>query len=1263
MTITETDIRQWADHHECRSNLPVLIRRLIRETNPSVSSLRFPGHESVDLAGLDGRAEAAVSTRWVPQGRSVWEMGCDQKPKTKADGDYTKRTAQTPQEERGITSFIFITPRRWAAKDKWLKQRRDENSWAGVYAYDAVDLETWLEEAPVTSLWLSGLLGVTPSGLMIPHEWWQRWATAAVPPISMRLVATRRHDEQQRLLEKLRNSDHVISVQADDRKEAVAFVVATMTETNALDLLDRTLVATSGKVRITIGSTRLIIIADVTENEEPDFGDRRNITIVRPYPKGRFDVHDALQLGHIPSEVFRSELETMGLSRDEAQKLALQTGHSVPVLRRQLSADPEIRRPIWARDRVSAKRLLPFALGGAWLERKDLADSAILELLGQLDKGAVERIRDDLLLLDDAPVARYGNANVVVSQLDAIFAVGPFIEQDDLDRFFQLVPELLGDRDPALDLPQDQWWMANVLGKARSCSGALLSGLGDALCILSVHGAEICGNRLHSDYTYRVEQIVRSLMQNASEERWLTIRGHLRALAEASPNVFLDCLEEELRRREPSIRAIMGTTGGSTGGECLRTNLLWALEMLAWHPTHFSRVAQIIFELQHLETKDNWSNSSKLTAHALFLAWLPATALSVSEKAAALRSLAGRFRSPAMDVCVSLLPSGLSQFASRTVRPKWRALEAEVPEPTNEDVREAAIEASRLLLDLAPFDKSELKILLEAATRLHLDDLKRLVGAVEQWADNTNDEDKAELRNDLRRYAVMRAYQKNDGDEEEAIAFHRMEAALEPDTPTARHRWLFENPHINWPEDVKEDGEGQLSWEEGEARAQQLRLDAVAEIEHHIGKEQILNFALTVKHPELVAQSLVSPGAGPVVVSEWIERLFNEPSSGAADAFLRQLIWSAGLDNLAAVVSHLHENGVLNSEDKQYRLAKNLPGNASGWSVAENMGGKFAATYWDTVSIRVWKDTSAEEVAFAIERLLNAQRSRSAFFAACFCPDRVAPEQWVRIIQAIACGEEPGGPFPDAYHLNKVLELLDAAGDVSNEQIAGLELPFVPLLCNRGHPTHKRVLALHCELASNPACFVQLLCWRYRRRDGVDDPEQETLSPEQKKNLADIAYHTLEGWNTVPGCRDDGKVDPEQFVSWAEDAFHRAAEVSRKEVAENHFGGLLARFARRRSWDDWLPECVLAFLDKPENGSLREKFEMGVRNARGVTMRGPYDGGAQERQLAARYRELATRYRTTHPRVSVLLSSTAESYEQDARRQDEEAAVGERWHP
>lgn len=200
-------------------------------------------------------------------------------------------------------------------------------------------------------------------------------------------------------------------------------------------------------------------------------------------------------------------------------------------------------------------------------------------------------------------------------------------------------------------------------------------------------------------------------------------------------------------------------------------------------------------------------------------------------------------------------------------------------------------------------------------------------------------------------------------------------------------------------------------------------------------------------------------------------------------------------------------------------------------------------------------------------------------------------------------------------------------------------------------------------IASWQTIHRQLLCWHYRRRDGSDEPELETASQDHREFFAKLAYHTLEGWNELPGLNEEGDVIESSFIAWTDAAIRQATEVDRKEVAETHLGALFARFARHRPWDDWLPMPILNFLDRPENSRLRERFDLGVRNARGVTSRGPYDGGEQERKLAGRYRELAARYGNSHPRVSALLISIAEGYEWDARRQDERAAVGERWHP
>lgn len=1261
MLINETAVRQWADRQECRSKLPVLVRRLIRETTPALSSLRFPGNEAIDLAGFDGLAENDAKTVWVPKGQSVWEMGCSQNPRTKADGDFSKRTDETSKEVRERSSFVFVTPRRWNRKGEWTGERRREGAWVDVCAYDAIDLETWLAEAPETSRWLGELLGIAVPGLMTPHEWWQRWSTASAPPISKKLVATRRHNENDQLLSKLQGRQPVVSVQADDRKEAVAFVVAAMIEADALELLGRTLVATSGNVGIPVSPSHSIVIADVEEGEDPDFGDRRNKTIVRPYPKGRFDVHDAIQLSHVPSELFRSELEAMGISRDEAASRALKSGHSVPVLRRQLSNDPEIKRPAWARNKDTAKRLLPFALAGSWVERENIDDNIVLQLLGEFDEESLEQIRNELLTLNDAPIARYGDVNVVVSQLDALFALGPFIQREELERFFELAEMLLGDRDPALDLPQDQWWKASLQGKGRNYSRNLLSGVGDALCILSVHGAVICGNRLGIDISCRIDQVARSLMCNADESRWLTIRRQLRTLAEISPRVFLDCLEKDLKRSKPAICALMGATGGPAGGECLRSNLLWGLETLARYPEHFSRVAQIVFELRRIEVKDNWGNSPKSAARSLFHAWCPATSLSVAERMEVLRNLSKHYRKPTMDVCISLIPVSGEDYASPTARPRWRALNADAPEVTYDDIWDAEIEANRILLDLSPFDKQELETLIAVACRLYPDTLNRLIKEIELWAAKADDNSKADLRHKLRLQATNRSYHQNNKAEELDAAFRQMETVLDPVTIEARHRWLFESAQIEWQVPVGEDNEERWSFEDGLARAEKLRREAIEEIREQSGEDAIIPFAHSVQQPELVAQALIRVKAPTKTTVKWASAALRDAPSKASNAFLRQVLWTAGLNDLNAVCRVLSDQGLLDDLESRRRFAEHLPGCAAGWTVAEALGEDAQSAYWNSAQFHVRDNTTQAEIEYAVNKLIEYGRPRSAFYSIWYRANRLSPELWIRILsEMVDCGK-PEIRLPKDYELEKVFKYLDSVNGITDEQIAKLELPFVSLLCPYGYCKSERTLAIHRELARDPALFVQLISWQFGRNDGQNETEQEAMTIECRKTYATLAFHVLRGWNTVPGYQSDGGIDNKQFTSWATNALCRAEEVDRKEVAEFQFGALLARFARGRSWDDWLPECVLEFLDQCENEGLRKAFAIGVHNARGVTTRKPYDGGEKERILAGRYRGLEAQMASSYPRVSYVLSSLADSYGNDAQRHDERAVVDERW--
>jgi hypothetical protein len=87
MIPTATDIAAWANKRDAQGLMPILLRRLIHGSVPSIRSISFPGGDSVQLGGFDGEVDVEIGNAWVPEGKSVWESGCNKGVKGKADGD------------------------------------------------------------------------------------------------------------------------------------------------------------------------------------------------------------------------------------------------------------------------------------------------------------------------------------------------------------------------------------------------------------------------------------------------------------------------------------------------------------------------------------------------------------------------------------------------------------------------------------------------------------------------------------------------------------------------------------------------------------------------------------------------------------------------------------------------------------------------------------------------------------------------------------------------------------------------------------------------------------------------------------------------------------------------------------------------------------------------------------------------------------------------------------------------------------------------
>jgi hypothetical protein len=326
LKITARDIEQWAAGNlEARSRLPVLLRKLVHSTGQGqgLSRVDFPGYDSAERKGWDGRVEAGTATPWIPLGQSGWEFGCNADPRKKADGDYAARVADIPPHERADIHFVFVTPRKWNVKENWAKEKQALGHWKSVRAYDASDLEQWLEQSIPAQGWMAEQMGSPDPGAHSLDEQWRRWASATDPELPKEVFAPsveRHKDTLRSWLEKSPSSPLIVC--ADSRMEALAFLSCLLDSGDlaAAGYKDRVVVFSSAdSLRKLLSSSSKFIPVVFTEDAERELGGahkKLHSIIVRP--RNAVDATPDIALDLLSHEAFRKALAAVGIGDHDA---------------------------------------------------------------------------------------------------------------------------------------------------------------------------------------------------------------------------------------------------------------------------------------------------------------------------------------------------------------------------------------------------------------------------------------------------------------------------------------------------------------------------------------------------------------------------------------------------------------------------------------------------------------------------------------------------------------------------------------------------------------------------------------------------------------------------------------------------------------------------------------------------------------------------------------------------------------------------------
>ena len=867
VAIRAVDIDGWFRRTDLRHKLAALLRGLVHTTGHELTRVDFPAFDNAERRGWDGVVETSAPTPWIPEGHSGWEFGCDQNVTRKANKDYNARLRSVPMRERREVTFVFVSPRNWPRKDRWAREKIALGEWKHVRAYDASDLEQWLEQSAQMQVWLAEQIGTRVNGYRSLGRCWADWAETCDPNLSPTLFDSSVQEftaKFQRWLDEPPTQPFVVT--ADSRDEALAFLSCLFHSTNpdtdepGTGALVFDTPEAMQRFRVCNAALGMAVVHDArVEREIGDLHRRSHCAIVR-FGNDVYAEPD-VRLGLPGSEELSAALKSMGLSEDRSQMLVRDSGRSRTVLRRRLSTIPAVRAPAWARHAENARKLLPTALVGAW-HKASSADREVVRLLAREDDDHdVEAGIAALLALEDSPLWSVGEYRGVVSRIDALFGIREFVTASDLESFFFAAECVLSETDPALDLPEDERWAANVYGKVRDHSAALRRGIRETLVLLSVHGDTLFRHGLGVDLEARISSLIHRLLTPLTIDKLLSHQDDLPDYAEAAPATFLTLIEADLRKPEPVVFGLLKPVGGGPFARCLRTGLLWALEGLAWN--NLGRVSLILARMSTIAIDDNWVHKPIASLQSLYRSWLPRTAASLAERKRSLETLTTRFPEIGWQVCIAQLNTG-PQFAFSNYRPRWRDdASGAGRSATHEQFHEFTRKSLNLVLAWPKPDQRTLGDLVGLLPDLSDEDQLRIWDLIDAWGDaEADDRAKARLRERIRRCAFARRGRRHGVQGEARKRARAAYDRLKPRDPVIRHSWLFADTWID--PSVDEEAVEKFDHAKHAERIRVRRSAAMSEIWTERGLEGVI--------------ALLADCGAPIVVGEMLEPCIQDGS-------------------------------------------------------------------------------------------------------------------------------------------------------------------------------------------------------------------------------------------------------------------------------------------------------------------------------------------------------------------------------------------------
>jgi hypothetical protein len=1245
--VKANDIKNWTATNKRRAEetLPLLIKRLIL-ASCRPKSIGFPSGDSISLSGWDGIVEVDQGNEFVPTGKSGWECGTDEGANSKADNDFATRANRPDPLALTDTTFVFATSRTWRDKSKWVFQKKGLGQWKDVHGINADDLELWLERCPAVHRWFATLIGKRSGNLWDIDQAWGSLSCVTKHNLTSDFFLNSRQKARDGLLNKMADQAQIFRIKAPSRLDSHGFILCCLKSEESCAARSLIVKDQSAWDEMIDCDNSLILVPEgfIPQSIGRALANGHHVIL----PVDHFDSYEAfISLDSMPRHDRIAAIQSLGVSEGDATQIYVQTkGDLEKVLRHPRLIPQDKIEPQWATNPPCDVLLAALAATG-W-DTTNENDKKALAILSGMPYEEFEAKITELSITYDPPVRLIGDVHEVISKTDLWSFLGRHLSKAYLNRLEEVTDLVLSDLDPAFDLPPTKRLSAIFKGAVPQFSERLKTGVADTLAMLAAHGDEFQSRVGTVTPSTLVICWVKRLFGKGLEGRiWCSLGRRLQSIAEAAPEVFLEAVREASAGSEPHILGLFKAEGDGILSGCPHSDLLWALELVAWNPSHFTEVCRCLARLAQIDPGGKISHRPLDLLTKIFLGLVNNTHVTYEERMQILQEiLIPEFSDIAWRIMIQLLKPN---WAMEPCKPVYRDWADNVDLPVNpldiHDFRRLIV--SVLVDELHNGGSSrvlDIMNVLEGCTgteKLTIAD-RLLAIDVDKMDQTVRDQVANKLRNLI---SLYREYP-NEGISWPAPMLDMFEAVyhhFESDDPIRANAYLFD---VSWPHFLNSDQSKREDYKERISFIRNKRIEAIEQIHTDFGMEglrQLTEYCNSPRHLGLtLAQSSFSDQNCPQIL-DWLET--GGKLTWACQSFIEEK--SHKSPDWASTTLRANEGW---STARKLSFLVSVPVGLKTIEVIESQDLEVQRKYWQEYSNYFYCDDYERVMSYVAVGLLDHDRPLAALrvmgplFLGGYRAQRISSKLVGAILLRIAHNPSDADRVPIQAVQDDILRAIKFVQDQSElpaAEIAAIELFYLGIF---RFDREIRPLYLFSQLASDPSFFVKMVRWYADKAiPGIADKDILRV-------IAETAWEILNTASVLPGS-NGSEIESRELGAWIDEARKELAEVGLQEIGDRLIGSYLSHCSAG-SDGIWPHEAVRGVIEKTRSHELENGMKIGRYNSRGVTTRGLFEGGKQERTLASRYREDAKKIEILCSRTAKLLRRLANEYEDEARGED-----------